>query len=132
MSKSAGINFGLPNTEYIVRINNDGEATSCYNQDTDTEYIGGGGGGDCFITNDVEGTLDKTWQEIHDALENLGIGKVFIYQTYEDGGNTYYGAYVVVSCTSEEGYYEVAGCDFGYLPHGVYVAESADGYPILD
>lgn len=51
--KSAGINFGLPNTEYILKINDAGEATSCYNQDTDTEYIGGGGGGD-FSTAEVK------------------------------------------------------------------------------
>ena len=44
--KSARINFGQPNTEYILKINDAGEATSCYNQDTDTEYIGGGGGGE--------------------------------------------------------------------------------------
>lgn len=41
--KSARINFGQPNTEYKLEINEAGEATSCYNQDTDTEYIGGGG-----------------------------------------------------------------------------------------
>lgn len=44
--KSARINFGQPNTEYKLEINEAGEATSCYNQDTETEYIGGGGGGD--------------------------------------------------------------------------------------
>lgn len=43
--KSARINFGQPNTEYKLEINEAGEATSCYNQDTETEYIGGGGGG---------------------------------------------------------------------------------------
>ena len=42
MSRSAGINFGIPNSEYRLRINSDtGEAYSCYNLDTDTEYIGG-------------------------------------------------------------------------------------------
>lgn len=41
--KSARINFGQPNTEYKLEINDAGEATSCYNQDTETEYIGGGG-----------------------------------------------------------------------------------------
>ena len=50
--KSARINFGQPNTEYKLEINEAGEATSCYNQDTDTEYIGGGGGGD-FSTAEV-------------------------------------------------------------------------------
>ena len=45
-TNSARINFGIPNSEYIVRVDADtGEALSCYNQDTDTEYINGGGGG---------------------------------------------------------------------------------------
>lgn len=44
--RSARINFGQPHTEYKLEINEAGEATSCYNQDTETEYIGGGGGGD--------------------------------------------------------------------------------------
>ena len=40
---SARINFGIPNSEYIVRVdNNTGKALSCYNQDTGTEYIGEG------------------------------------------------------------------------------------------
>lgn len=43
MPKSAGINFGIPDSEYIVRVDDTGAATSCYNQDTDTEYVGGGG-----------------------------------------------------------------------------------------
>lgn len=39
--KSARINFGIPESEYIVQVDDTGAATSCYNQDTDTEYIGG-------------------------------------------------------------------------------------------
>lgn len=46
-SISARINFGVPNSEYILKANKlTGAAISCYNQDTGTEYIGGGGGGD--------------------------------------------------------------------------------------
>ena len=48
--RSAGINFGVPNSEYRLRINPvTGEALSCYNLDTDTEYIGGGGDSDFSI-----------------------------------------------------------------------------------
>ena len=50
MSKSARINFGIPDSEYIVRVDDTGAATSCYNQDTDTEYVGGGGGGDSDLS----------------------------------------------------------------------------------
>lgn len=56
MSKSARINFGIPESEYIVQVDDTGAATSCYNQDTDTEYIGGGGGGD-FSTAEVNVTV---------------------------------------------------------------------------
>ena len=41
--KGARVNFGIPQSEYILRVDAEtGEAVSCYNQDTDTEYIGGG------------------------------------------------------------------------------------------
>ena len=41
--RSARINFGLPESEYIVEVDNTGAAVSCKNQDTNTEYVGGGG-----------------------------------------------------------------------------------------
>ena len=40
--KGARINFGVPNSEYVLLANDNGEATSLKNQDTGTEYIGGG------------------------------------------------------------------------------------------
>lgn len=43
--RSARINFGLPKSEYIVEVDDTGAAVSCRNQDTNTEYVGGGGGG---------------------------------------------------------------------------------------
>ena len=42
--KGARINFGVPNSEYVLLADDDGAAVSLKNQDTDTEYIGGGGG----------------------------------------------------------------------------------------
>ena len=42
--KGARINFGVPNSEYVLLANDNGEAVSLKNQDTNTEYIGGGGG----------------------------------------------------------------------------------------
>lgn len=41
--KGARINFGVPNSEYVLLADDDGVAVSLKNQDTDTEYIGGGG-----------------------------------------------------------------------------------------
>lgn len=43
--KSARINFGIPGSEYILKVDHSGAATSLVNQDTGTEYVGGGGGG---------------------------------------------------------------------------------------
>lgn len=40
--RSARFNFGLPSSEYIVEVDNTGTAVSCKNQDTNTEYVGGG------------------------------------------------------------------------------------------
>ena len=40
--KGARINFGVPKSEYVLLANDNGEATSLKNQDTGTEYIGGG------------------------------------------------------------------------------------------
>lgn len=68
--KSAGINFGIPDSEYIVRVDSSGAATSCYNQDTDTEYIGGGGG-DGYLgiqTANVEITFD--YSEVGEGIVN--------------------------------------------------------------
>lgn len=44
--KGARINFGVPNSEYVLLADDDGVAVSLKNQDTNTEYIGGGSGGD--------------------------------------------------------------------------------------
>ena len=41
--KSARINFGVPNSEYVLLADDNGEAVSLKNQDLNTEYIGGGG-----------------------------------------------------------------------------------------
>ena len=42
--KGARINFGVPNSEYVLLADDTGAAVSLKNQDTDAEYIGGGGG----------------------------------------------------------------------------------------
>lgn len=79
--------------------------------------FGGGGGGSSvgpLIANDVDGTLDKTWQEIHDAIltrgavayyadEDAAIGLVL---AYPDGGKYY------IETIS-----------------GAFAAETTDGYP---
>ena len=51
---AAGINFGIPNTEFIVESDENGVAQSCRNVDTGIEYVGGGGGGGDFTIADVK------------------------------------------------------------------------------
>ena len=84
---------------------------------------GGGSGGGVLVVTDTDGTLDKTWQEIHDAgfsVLNYGIG---IYTT-----NFF--------ISNESGYRVVfshAYSDKGnvYVIDRVYTASSASGYPEL-
>ena len=98
---------------------------------TAIENGGGGGGGDIFIaTCDTEtALLDKTWQEIHDALDTLGVGKVFV--RYGDDGCM---AYIVASTNVQEGFYNINiyRDPTGEISYGYYYAESADGYPTDD
>jgi hypothetical protein len=82
---------------------------------------GGSGGGVLLVNDDVQtGTLDKTWQEIHDAaplvwIEDEG-GYVSLSAVFEDEGD-----YCVVFIEPQ--------------PNGnkinTYIATSADGYPVL-
>ena len=66
--KSARINFGKANSEYVMKIDDNGAATSLVNQDTNTEYVGGGGGGDS----------DYSEKTITFYNENLTDEKVYI------------------------------------------------------
>lgn len=80
--KSARINFGLPNSEYIAEVNDSGEGISFRNQDTETEYIGGGGGeSDSIIVHDTDGTLDITPAQLLTALSQCK--RVVMYRDIE-------------------------------------------------
>ena len=80
---------------------------------------GGGSGGGVLVVTGTNGTLDKTWQEIHDAdfavvviaTQNL-VRKDPVIVT-----NDARGEYTVVTGYAEEGY--------------TYIASSASGYPTL-
>lgn len=80
--------------------------------------IGGGSGGGVLVVHDVDGTLDKTWQEIFDAMLSGGAAvqtnetKVYTVITVE--GDAVKRAYTV-SCASI----------------GDYEASSASDYPTL-
>lgn len=86
---------------------------------------GGGTGGSILFVNAVtEGkttTLDKTWQEIHDAVD---VGLVIVKQEEDDGGvlSTMYNAVSMIIEIPNETY----GIQTAYAS---YVALTANGYP---
>jgi hypothetical protein len=88
---------------------------------------GGGGSGDgVLVVTDTDGTLDKTWQEIHDAFV---AGSVRV----QKGTDT--DTLVSVSgveYSSKGGMYIVAQESTGNWGGGKYTASSASGYPVLE
>lgn len=79
-------------------------------------YEGGGTSGGVLIVTNTDGTLDKTWQEIHDAM--LSHGAVFISEgggvtSFNFAGTTPMGIYHVDTAEGDEFY-----------------TDSADGYPV--
>lgn len=78
-------------------------------------YFGGGSGGGVLVVHDVSGTLDKTWQEIHDA------DAAVIHST--NGTNVLFG-FVMAAQEAKGGGYEVVRMD-----SSTYTAETANGYP---
>lgn len=89
---------------------------------------GGSSGGGALVATDTDGTLDKTWQEIHDALLT---GGAIILQV--DGQDAYcYTVFSVTKAPGESSFDVVAGSIV--LPSDVasalYSASSASGYPV--
>lgn len=84
--------------------------------------IAAGGGVVLVVKPDLQaGTLDKTWQEIHDAT--FAVFKT----TSTDGGFTEHSTYFVKETATRNGkyYVDVTNGDSGFE----FVADSADGYP---
>lgn len=91
---------------------------------------GGSSGGGVLVVHDVDGTLDKTWQEIYDAgaaviwmqwNESSGVGRsiFYVYATYYD--------------SDDNGYYvNVFHVDNGEFKTDYFWADSATSYPSLD
>lgn len=87
-------------------------------------YFGGGssGGGGVLVVHDVEGTLDKTWQEIANALGSTG---AVIAWEHEGVLNSVY------SITSAD--YDQIGETYNVVAaQDSYSTASASGYPVLN
>jgi hypothetical protein len=75
---------------------------------------GGGGGGGVLVVHDTDGTLDKTWQEIHDAM--LSGGAVYV---YSNGGIS---VFVFAGSNGSQYHVDTASGDEFYT-------STTDGYP---
>lgn len=78
------------------------------------EISGGGSGGGVLVVTSTEGTLDKTWQEIHDAFPNVYID--------EDGT-----IHAILTIFGDSDEYGVIMADGNAV--ATFVATSASGYP---
>ena len=86
----------------------------------------GGSGGGNFVVHDNNGTLDKTWKEIHDAL---GAGYYVIVLFYNESDETFEHVQITIAGTGD-GYYQVA---VGIaMFQDWYKTDSENGYPVLD
>ena len=96
-----------------------------YEEIVDSMSSGGSVGGGVLVVHDVDGTLDKTWQEIHNAFVSGGVRIV-----NEDE----YGTEFVITVNGTEsgddsGEWAVYTSNTGnFAPHH-YTTTSADGYP---
>ena len=99
------------------------------------EWAEGGSGGGGLVVTDTAGTLDKTWQEIHDAMLN---GIVMVNVVSVDGNEETLKTYIFISTligTDKGGnpYYMASAIGFaGENAVGRdYTTNSASGYPVL-
>lgn len=83
---------------------------------------GGSGGGGVLVVTDTNGTLDKTWQEIHDAMLSGGV-------VIDDGTNALCAICAVFDSRGSQ--YKVSSCALGGTSLRAYVTDSASGYPAL-
>lgn len=85
---------------------------------------GGGSGGGVLVVTDTDGTLDKTWQEIHDApvaVVHRGAGDQYtFYKMHDYMGN-------------KGGNVDFIGVDANMgRSSRTYIADSASDYPVME
>lgn len=126
-----------PNTRidnFLAKIAGDPDANTAMKPRSPEEYYlnqiaengGGGGGGDVVVVHD-DGALDKTWQEIYDAMAagNIVVA-VFV---DKEAGTLGFGIFTELA--SEEAQYDcfalASSVDNVIVWH--YATDSADGHP---
>lgn len=90
------------------------------------ENWNGGGDGSHYVVENEDGTLDKTWNEIHDAIATYGVGKVLlIYDAHI--------AQIIASADYDgRGSYSVSVYSSTGETSQDYFCSDADGYPEYD
>ena len=93
-------------------------------------------GGGALVVTDTDGTLDKTWQEIHDAMLN---GIVMVNVVSADGNEETLKTYIFSSTGIGEDkggnpFYDASSIGFAgtNAVQRYYSTNSASGYPVLD
>ena len=119
--------------EYLNNIATGSGEIPPYPENREEQYLdaiaknggGGGSGGGVLVVriDDDTGTLDKTWQEIHDALS---AGQVVTVPFVESAGTT--SAFIIGALITVEDKYAVY---VGDLNTKAAEATSADGYPVV-
>jgi hypothetical protein len=110
--------------ENIIDLNNYGMKPYSWRYEGEGGGGGGGGSGGGLVVHGInlmtgEGTFDKTWQEIFDAVSS-GRSAVLV-GSVEYEGQTYYSVDQITSVQSTP--------ENGYVVNGVFSCASADGYP---
>ena len=85
------------------------------------EWAEGGSGGGVLVVTDTDGTLDKTWQEIHDASFAILVNE----------SDEYSKDCAMFSYMNREGRDEPYSYNVTFGDDATYTASSASGYPTL-
>lgn len=88
------------------------------------EWAEGGSGGGVLVVHDEDGTLDKTWQEIHDAI----VGGMPCFVMEDEDGIT---IQLVTAVFIDSGSYYAAIGEENTGSYNEYTASSADDYPTV-
>jgi len=86
---------------------------------------GGGGSDSVLVVHNVDGTLDKTWQEIHDAFVS---GKV-VSMLVDNGGNYFFAIATNIFENDGESYYVYFSFVDGEVLSDGFATTTATGYP---
>lgn len=107
---------------YRGLLENISETSGTYKQMLQAIAEGGGSGG-ILICTYTDGVLDKTWQEIYDAISESML--CIIQMPYSTGDQYGVHMYMINTVEHSEGAYGVVT----ESPYTLYLATSADDYP---